>query len=131
VTRRFRFGVSNHGTSPHEWQDFARMAEDLGYSTLVISDHFAQTQLAPLPALVHAASVTSTLRIAAVLLNNDFRHPAVLAKEAATVDVLSGGRFELGLGAGWEHGDYVARLQLRRRRSLTRQHDCEAVPRAH
>jgi probable F420-dependent oxidoreductase len=106
--RRFRFGVSNHGSTPMDWQRFARHVEDLGFSTLVISDHFGTNQLAPLPALMAAGAATSTLRLAAIVLNNDFRHPAVMAKEAATVDVLTGGRLELGLGAGWELSDYTS-----------------------
>jgi probable F420-dependent oxidoreductase len=105
MTRRFRFGAQYTGSSLADWQDFARKAEDLGFSTLVVQDHFGP-QLAPLPALVSAAAVTSRLRLAAVVLNNDFRHPAALAKEAATVDVLTGGRLELGIGAGWLMPDY-------------------------
>jgi probable F420-dependent oxidoreductase len=103
--RRFRFGVRNTGTSLAEWQHVARKAEDLGFSTLVVQDHVGQ-QLAPLPALVAAAAVTSRLRLGTVVLNNDFRHPAILAQEAATVDVLTNGRLELGLGAGWQLTDY-------------------------
>jgi alkanesulfonate monooxygenase SsuD/methylene tetrahydromethanopterin reductase-like flavin-dependent oxidoreductase (luciferase family) len=63
-------------------------------------------QLAPVPALAGAAAVTTALRLGALVFDNDFRHPVVLAKEAATVDVLSGGRLELGLGAGWMNTDY-------------------------
>ena len=74
-------------------------AEDLGFSTLVIPDHFG-AQLAPLPAIVSAAAVTTRLRFGTGVLDNDFRHPALLAKEAATVDLLTDGRFELGIGAG-------------------------------
>jgi probable F420-dependent oxidoreductase len=81
------------------------MIEDLGYSTLVMPDHFHQ-QLAPFSALASAAAVTSTLRIGTLVLDNDFRHPLVLAKEAATLDLLSDGRLELGLGAGWMTADY-------------------------
>lgn len=105
MKRAFRFGVQNTGSTLAEWQEFARKAEDLGYSTLVVQDHFGP-QLAPLPALLAAAAVTKRLRLAAIVLNNDFRHPAVAAKEAASVDVLSGGRLELGLGAGWLLPDY-------------------------
>ncbi len=103
--RAFRFGVNNVTTALHEWQEVARKAEALGYSTLIAQDHFAN-QLAPLPSLVAAGAVTSTLRLATLVLDNDFRHPAALAKEAATVDVLTGGRLELGLGAGWLKSDY-------------------------
>jgi probable F420-dependent oxidoreductase len=77
----------------------------VGFSTLVVQDHVG-LQLAPLPALVAAAAVTSRLRLGTVVLNNDFRHPAILAQEAATVDVLTNGRLELGLGAGWQLADY-------------------------
>ena len=104
-TRPFRFGVNSVTTSLTEWQDVARKAEALGYSTLIAQDHFG-TQLAPLPALVAAGAVTSVLRLATIVLDNDFRHPAVVAKEAATVDVLTNGRLELGLGAGWVVADY-------------------------
>lgn len=103
--RKFRFGAQYTGSTLEDWLDFARKAEDLGFSTLVVQDHFA-AQLSPLPALVAAASVTSKLRLAAIVLNNDFRHPANTAKEAATVDVLTGGRLELGMGAGWLLPDY-------------------------
>jgi probable F420-dependent oxidoreductase len=105
VSRAFRFGVNSVTTSLPEWQDVARKAEALGYSTLIAQDHFAK-QFAPLPALVAAGAVTSTLRLATMVLDNDFRHPAAVAKEAATVDVLTGGRLELGLGAGWLQADY-------------------------
>jgi len=81
-------------------------AEDLGFSTLVVSDHFGK-QLAPLPALMSAAAVTSRIRLGTIVLDNDFRHPAALAKEAATIDVLTGGRLELGVGAGWLEADYT------------------------
>lgn len=82
-----------------QWQDFARKAEDLGYSSLDLPDHFTH-QLSPLPALVAAGQVTKELRFATTMLCNDFRHPVMLAKEAATVDVLTDGRFELGVGTG-------------------------------
>jgi probable F420-dependent oxidoreductase len=77
----------------------------LGYSTLTVADHF-DDQLAPIPALMAAADATTTLRIGSLVLCTDFTHPVVIAKEAATIDVLSGGRFELGLGAGWMTTDY-------------------------
>src|SRR4051794_33924169 len=103
--RAFRFGVNSVTTSRQEWQDTARPAEALGYSTLIAQDHFGK-QFAPFPALVAAGAVTSTLRLATLVLDNDFRHPAAVAKEAATVDVLTDGRLELGLGAGWLLADY-------------------------
>ncbi|HEX8969452.1 MAG TPA: TIGR03621 family F420-dependent LLM class oxidoreductase [Chloroflexota bacterium] len=104
--RRFRFGIVGRADTRAEWQDFARQAEDLGFSTLLIPDHFT-AQFAPLPALMAAAAVTSRLRLGTSVLDNDFRQPAVLAKEAATVDVLTDGRFELGIGAGWSPADYT------------------------
>jgi probable F420-dependent oxidoreductase len=97
--RPFRFGVSGRGESLAEWRDFARKAEDLGYSTLLLPDHFGP-QYAPLIALGVAAQTTRSLRFGTLVLDNDFRHPAVLAKEAATLDVLTDGRFELGIGTG-------------------------------
>ena len=81
--------------------------EDLGYSTATMPDHFTD-QLAPMPALSAAAAVTTTLRIGALVFDNDYKHPVVLAKELATLDVLSGGRVEIGLGAGWMESDYRA-----------------------
>jgi probable F420-dependent oxidoreductase len=103
--RPFRFGVSGGRRTRQEWLDLARKAEDLGYSTLLLPDHFGP-QLAPLPALLMAAAVTSRLRVGTIVLDNDFRHPVVLAKDAATIDLLTDGRFELGIGAGWMPADY-------------------------
>src|SRR6266699_2733680 len=79
--------------------------ESLGYSTLSIPDHFGD-QLGPIAALMAAADATTTLRVGALVFDNDYRHPVVLAKEAATLDLLSDGRFDLGLGAGWMASDY-------------------------
>ena len=81
-----------------------RKVEDLGYHRLTVSDHL-DDQLSPVAALMAAADATSTLRVGALVFCNDYRHPAVLAKEAATLDILSEGRFELGLGAGWPTED--------------------------
>ena len=104
--RKFRFSVQLGGAAAGEaWADLAREAESLGYSVLTMPDHFGD-QLAPAPALAAAAAATTTLRIGALVFDNDYRHPVVLAKEAATLDVLSGGRLELGLGAGWLTTDY-------------------------
>jgi probable F420-dependent oxidoreductase len=105
TAHKFRFGIVGRAPTRAGWQDFARQAEDLGFSTLVIPDHFG-AQLAPLPAIVSAAAVTTRLRFGTGVLDNDFRHPAVLAKEAATVDLLTDGRLELGIGAGWSPSDY-------------------------
>jgi probable F420-dependent oxidoreductase len=104
--RRFRFGVQAHtASSGAAWADLARRAEEIGFSTLFLPDHFGD-QLAPVPALMAAADATSELRVGALVLDNDYRHPLVLAKELATLDLLSGGRLEIGLGAGWMRSDY-------------------------
>jgi probable F420-dependent oxidoreductase len=107
----FRFGViGEHMSSAEAWGTTARQAEQLGYSTLFIRDHFIPDpfgdQFAPMIALMAAADATRTLRVGSLVLDNDYRHPVVLAKEAATLDVLSHGRFELGLGAGWAKAEY-------------------------
>lgn len=104
----FRFTVqcsSPSAIAPDAWAGLARKVEDLGYYSLTVSDHLDE-QIAPIAALMAAANATTTLRIGSMLFCNDYRHPVVLAKEAATLDVLSGGRFDLGLGAGWLHTDY-------------------------
>jgi probable F420-dependent oxidoreductase len=105
---RFRFAAQLSTTpegTARSWADQARRAEDLGYSALLMPDHFGD-QLAPVPALAAVAAATTTLRMGSLVFGNDYRHPVVLAKEAATLDVLSGGRFELSLGAGWMRTDY-------------------------
>jgi probable F420-dependent oxidoreductase len=105
--RPFRFGVMAHkARSSAEWVETARRVEGLGYSTLVMADHFGD-QLSPVPALATAAAVTESLRVGALVFCNDFRHPAELAKETATIDLLSDGRLEVGLGAGWMTEDYA------------------------
>jgi probable F420-dependent oxidoreductase len=103
--RAFRFGVNCTTVSAVEWLEAAHKAEALGFDTLIAQDHVG-AQLAPLPALAAAAMVTSRIRLATLVLNNDLRHPALAANEAATLDVLSGGRAELGFGAGWLESDY-------------------------
>jgi probable F420-dependent oxidoreductase len=106
TTRKFRFGVQLHSApSGEEWAAKARKAEDLGYSTLSMPDHFGE-QLAPVPALMAAADATTSLRVGTLVFDNDYKHPLVLAKECATLDVLSSGRLELGIGAGWMRTDY-------------------------
>jgi probable F420-dependent oxidoreductase len=98
--RPFRFGVvAAFARSGEEWVAKARRVEALGYSTLVIPDNLQHT-LAPFPALAVAAAATRTLRVGAYVLANDYRNPVMVAKEAASLDLLSDGRFELGLGAG-------------------------------
>jgi probable F420-dependent oxidoreductase len=106
AVRPFRFGVTAPTPSAGtDWAERARRVEQLGYATLVVPDHF-RDHLAPVPALTAAALATTRLRVGSLVFSNDFRHPAVLAKEAATIDVLSAGRFELGLGAGWLRAEY-------------------------
>lgn len=104
--RTFRFGAQvKRARSRHEWAAKARQLEDLGYDALYMPDHL-DASFAPLPALMAAADATTRLRIGTLVLGNDYRHPVVLAKEAATLDLLSEGRLELGLGAGWLRTDY-------------------------
>lgn len=104
--RPFRFGVQlDTAADGAEWRALAREAEELGYSTLLLPDHFGD-QLAPMLALTAAAEATTELRLGPLVLDNDYKHPVVTAKEAATLDLLSGGRLELGLGAGWMNTDY-------------------------
>ena len=90
-----------------ELADRARRAESIGYHGLVIPDHLIP-QLAPIAALAWIASATTTLRIASFVHNNDLRHPVVLAQELATLDVLSGGRLDVAIGAGWNKPEYDA-----------------------
>ena len=105
-SRAFRFGILTGGAASRKaWIDKAKRAESLGYSTLLIDDHLYNT-FALLTALMSAADATTSLRVGSLVCGNDFRHPAVLAKEAATLDVLTDGRFELGLGTGYASHDY-------------------------
>src|SRR6266446_8510244 len=109
--RPFRFGVFAEGVRSREaLLDTARRAEAGGFATFLLRDHFIAEpfghQLAPLTALATVAAVTRTLRIGSLVFANDYRHPVVLAKEVATLDVLSEGRFELGLGAGFSRAEY-------------------------
>ncbi|HYL97975.1 MAG TPA: TIGR03621 family F420-dependent LLM class oxidoreductase [Blastocatellia bacterium] len=104
--KKFRFGAQVAGpASAKGWREKAQAIEAAGYSTIFLPDHF-EDMLAPFAALMAAADAASKLRVGALVLDNDFRHPAVLAKEAATLDLLSGGRLELGMGAGWMITDY-------------------------
>ena len=103
----FRFGAAAFiAPSAAQWADRARQIEDLGYSSLLIGDHPAGNSLGPFSALAAAAAATTTLHVGGTVFANDDRQPAVLAKEAATLDFLSEGRFELGLGAGWIKREY-------------------------
>ena len=106
MTRSFRFSVQASAPRPAaEWRELGRRAEDLGYSALSVRDHL-DADMAPLVALAVTAEATRDLRLTTLMLGNDFRHPLFLAKQAATLDLLSDGRLELGLGAGWKTTDY-------------------------
>jgi probable F420-dependent oxidoreductase len=105
--RPFRFGIITHNTSPSKEAlvTKARKAEQLGYNIFLVPDHLGD-QFAPSLALMLIASATTTLRVGSGVFDNDFRHPVLLAKEAATLDNFSDGRFELGIGAGWMRSEY-------------------------
>jgi probable F420-dependent oxidoreductase len=104
--RPFRFGVLIHTAgSQQQWIDKAQRIEGLGYSTFLVPDHLDQP-VAPLPALAAAAAPTTSLRLGTFVLANDFRHPVTLARDVATLDALSDGRVELGLGAGFRKPEY-------------------------
>lgn len=121
TARPFRFAVQTFSASSgQEWRDRARRIEELGYSALHLADHFIGPgpaleatnhplqELAAVPAMAVAAEATTRLRIGCRVFCIDYHHPAVLAKEAATLDLFSDGRLELGLGAGWLQGEYEA-----------------------
>ncbi len=106
-TRPFRFGaLIAQVETGQRLQTTARKLEDASFSTMLMTDHLGEERLSPIPALVSAAAATTKLRFGSMVLNNDLRHPAVLAGEIATVDIVTDGRFELGIGAGWEKEDY-------------------------
>ena len=105
-TRRFRFGIQGRSTGPREdWISMVCRVEALGYSSYLALDHFVRG-LDTIASLTAAAMITDRLRVGSFVFDNDFRHPALLAKAAATMDVLSGGRFEFGIGAGWLKEEY-------------------------
>ena len=119
--RPFRFAVQTFSApTGAEWAERARRAEALGYSSLQLADHFLGPgpaldstnhplqELAAVPAMAAAAAATESLRIGCRVFCNDYRHPVMLAKEAATLDLLSDGRLELGMGAGWIRAEYEA-----------------------
>ncbi|MFC4119231.1 TIGR03621 family F420-dependent LLM class oxidoreductase [Nonomuraea zeae] len=106
--RRIRFGaVVREAGSAKEWAEKARRLEGAGFDVLLVPDHLVGPRFAPIAALTAAACATERLRVGTLVFANDFRHPAVLAKEAATLDVLSGGRLEVGIGTGWMAVDYA------------------------
>ncbi|QHE68416.1 Coenzyme F420-dependent N5,N10-methylene tetrahydromethanopterin reductase and related flavin-dependent oxidoreductase [Rhodococcus sp. WAY2] len=101
------FGVVvRKADSGKAWAERARLVEQSGFTTLLMPDHFVGPRFAPIAALSAAAAATSTLRIGTLVFSNDYRHPVVLGKELATLDVLSDGRLDVGLGTGWMREDY-------------------------
>ncbi len=112
MSRPFRFGVvAAYAPSHSAWIATARRIEELGYSTLLMPDRVSVGSLSPMPALAVAAQATTTLRFGSYVFCNGYRHPVMLAREAATLDMLSGGRFEIGLGTGVS-GDEFQRMGL-------------------
>jgi probable F420-dependent oxidoreductase len=106
MSRQFRFALGGPCVmTGQELREVARRAEAIGYSALTFPDSFRDL-LAPVPAMAMVAECTSRIRVGATVLGNDYRHPAIVAKEAATLDLLSEGRLELGLGAGYIATDY-------------------------
>ncbi len=104
--RAFRFGLSVGGSVGRD--DFVaavRRAEDCGFDVIVAPDHIG-SRLAVLPMLASAAQVSNSLRVSPMVMANDYRHPVIVAKDAATIDILSGGRFELGIATGWIEDQY-------------------------
>jgi probable F420-dependent oxidoreductase len=107
--RPFRFiaAAPHRAATAQELTDYARRAEDLGYYSVVLADHLVK-QHAPIPLLATVAAATRTLRIGTFVFNNSLRHPAVLAQDVASLDILSGGRVDIGIGAGWNRPEYAA-----------------------
>jgi probable F420-dependent oxidoreductase len=93
-------------TDPDDFIDMARRAEEIGFDAFLIPDHLGA--LSPEIAMATVAQVTERIKVGSIVFNNDFRHPVILAQQAAAIDVFSGGRLELGLGAGWNEPEYVA-----------------------
>lgn len=108
MPRPFRFLADARAVaSVRELTETVRRAEAIGIDTLVIPDHLIP-QLSPVPAMAAIAAISDTIRIGAFVLNNDLRHPAVLAQDLASLDVLSGGRLTVAIGAGWNRAEYEA-----------------------
>lgn len=106
MAKPFRFAVQLNGPiEGRSWADTCREVEDLGYSTMFVPDHFDEG-LGPIAAMAMAAAATSTMNVGSLVLDCDYRHPVVLARELATIDQLSEGRLEVGIGAGWKRTDY-------------------------
>lgn len=108
-SRPFRFGTGGFpARSRAELVTLARKTEALGYATILMPDHFEADRMSPFLSLLMAAEATKYVRLGTYVIDNDFRHPALLAQEAATLDLLSDGRLELGIGAGYAEYDYAA-----------------------
>jgi probable F420-dependent oxidoreductase len=105
MARPFRFGIQLHSLPLPDWEDRLRLIEGLGYSTVFWPDHFG-TQWDPVAGLAAAAVATERINVGALVYGVDYRHPVVMAKAAATIHLISGGRHEFGLGAGWMEKDY-------------------------
>ena len=107
MARKIRFSTQS-GSQPTgpDWLARAKRLEAIGYETLSMPDHMVGGAWSNMPALGAAAAVTTRLRLGNLVLDNDFRNPVVLAREFATLDVISSGRVEIGLGAGWFDRDY-------------------------
>ena len=106
ATKPFRFGFQvRNASTGSAWRELARKAEDRGFSTLFMPDHFDDAWSPTVPLTV-AAEATSTLRVGALVFDNDYRHPLVLARDMAALDLITEGRVEFGLGAGWMTSDY-------------------------
>jgi probable F420-dependent oxidoreductase len=105
MTHPFRFGVQLQKLPAEGWQDVVRRIETWGYSTLFVPDHFG-TQWEPVAALAAIAAASQRIHVGSLVYDVDYRHPVVLAKAAATIHLLSGGRHEFGIGAGWMETDY-------------------------
>ncbi|MBW2415732.1 MAG: TIGR03621 family F420-dependent LLM class oxidoreductase [Deltaproteobacteria bacterium] len=107
MSKPFRFGVQLHDLPHESWAEHARKIESLGYSTIFWPDHFG-TQWDPMTSLAALSGVTERIRLGSLVYDVDYRHPVVYAKASATLHLLSGGRHEFGLGAGWMETDYVS-----------------------
>lgn len=108
MTRPFRFALSINRlpASRENWRDSVLRAESGGFATVALGDHIGEERYASIAAHAHASAFGSKIRFGTFVFNNDFRHPALLAKEVATLDVMTGGRYEFGLGGGWMNADY-------------------------
>ncbi|GIF71265.1 TIGR03621 family F420-dependent LLM class oxidoreductase [Asanoa siamensis] len=110
-SKPFRFTASMPGLdrTPARWRDQIRRIEELGFSSVAVSDHFTDGwAMDPIVAMTVAAEATSTLKVLSLVLCNDFRHPVLLHKSMANLDAFSGGRVEVGLGAGWKRSEHEA-----------------------